>query len=199
MSYYYNYYIGYKSGGKFYPLGPYDAFGHIHPAVWKSSSYASDLHRSFQRLNNKDYSDELRNTFSYTNYRGEEEVVDVKFLPWHELPSDSYIKRGYFLIEDVFAYEKDSYAEDIFHDYLTEFEYAALLKRELAFGKQEPRVDCEGNPIEVHSPSDYIYYAYVDSESEEYEAFLIRNACESLKYSGEIPADAEFVVLETEG
>ena len=38
MSYYYNYYIGYKKDNKIYPLGPYDCNGNLKPVISKSSS-----------------------------------------------------------------------------------------------------------------------------------------------------------------
>ena len=198
MSYYYSYYIGYRSNGKFYPLGPFDAFCNFQPVICKSSSFASYLHRSFLQIKYDEYSDELKQLFTYTTYKGNE-LDNVKFLPFEDLPKGSYIKRGYFLTDDVFAYERDPYTEDIFYDYLTEFEYAELLKKEITFGKEESRTDEEGNLIPTRSPSQYTYYAYVDENTEEFEAFLIRNALDYLMYSSKIPKDVEYVVLETEG
>ena len=52
MSYYYDYYIGYKDKEtkKIYPLGPFDCFKHFHPILSRSSFFASDLHDDFYSL-----------------------------------------------------------------------------------------------------------------------------------------------------
>lgn len=61
MSYYYNYYIGYRTpDGKIYPLGPFDANGVIHPALCRSRSYASALHHDFSCIPEEDVTNELR-------------------------------------------------------------------------------------------------------------------------------------------
>lgn len=197
MSYYYSYYIGYKKDGKFFPLGPYDSFGELHPVLCKSRSFASDLHTEFLPIKGEEVSDELRKDFEFTDWQGNK-IVDVKYLTVKDLPTGSFIKKGYFLIDDVKAYEEDKYAFDIFYDHLSPSVYAAKLENELKFGKPKPKKDEFGEEYEEHSVSDYIYYAYPDYDSIEFEAWTIRNFIEEFvtyKVSGEY----EVVVLETEG
>ena len=199
MSYYYNYYIGYEWDGKIYPLGPYNSFGQLCDVISKSRSFASDLHECFYNVSGDQISDELRKNFEYEDYKGDK-VVEVKYLPLDELPSGSFIKKGYFLIDDVKRYEDGADKWDIFYDNLTPEMYAAMLQNELILGKPAPKKDCEGYEIEVHSASEYMFYAYPDYDSKEYEAEILRCAIESL-YSYRYMNDdnKEVVILETEG
>lgn len=198
MSYYYNYCIGYKSGGIIYPLGPYDRFGKISYVISKSSSFASDLHIDFETVKDEEFSEELLRDFSYTNYKGETEVIPVRYLPLKNLPDGDFIKKGYFLIADVIKYE-DGYDEfDLFYEYVTPTVYAAMLDHEIKFGKPKDYKDEFGDLIRARSASDYMYYAYPDYTSREFESFLIQNAADSL-WDSKLPKDAEMVALETEG
>ena len=201
MSYYYNYYIGFIKNGKIYPLGPYDHRGELSPALSRSASSASDLHESFQFVAENQISDELRKAFEYEEYNGNK-VMRVKYLPLKELPSGSFIKTGYFLIENVNRYEKDDdfNAEDLAWDSVDPVTYAAMMKNEIVFGQPKPKLDIEGNELEVHSASEYMYYAYPDYRSEEYEAHIIRQFADALEfYDKEEQCFVELVVLETEG
>lgn len=60
MSYYYNYYLGYKKDGVLYPMGPFDRKGKLACVLWKSRSFASDLHEDFRIADDKQTSIELR-------------------------------------------------------------------------------------------------------------------------------------------
>lgn len=198
MSYYYNYYAGYKLNGKIYPLGPYDAHGKLHSIVSKSRSYASDIHEMFSYVKNEEISDELRKEFEYTDWDNKKKI-DVKYLPLEEMPEDNFVKTGYFLIDDVKAYESNNDYFEGFYDVLTPKIYAAKLQNELMFGKNQPKKDEEGNEYIEHNASDYMYYAYPDYESKEYESFLICQGINMLiKYSS-LLTDVEYIVLETEG
>ena len=199
MSYYYNYYIGYKKDGKVYPWGPYDAEGKIQPMVSRSRSFASDLHEDFYTVKDEMISDELRKDFEYTDYNGKK-YFDVKYLPEKELPAGSYIKTGYFLISDVKAYEEGEYF-DGFYDRLSPEVYAAKLQHEMMFGKNQPEKDDEGNEYTEPNASDYMFYAYPDYNSKEYETFILRELIEALRDYHHIGTDSdiEYVVLETEG
>ena len=106
MSYYYNYYIGYKKDNKIYPLGPYSCDGKINEVLSRSRSFASDLHDDFHKMPNEMITSELRRDFEYENFNGEK-TVDVKYLELDKMPDDNFIKSGYFLIEDVQSYLKD--------------------------------------------------------------------------------------------
>ena len=200
MSYYYNYTIGYMHEDKIYPLGPYNSFGKLKDVISKSRSFASDLHYSFWHIPEEMISDELRKEFEYEDWKGEKQI-EVKYLPVTELPEGSFIKTGYFLIEDVEQYEQehgDSY--DLFYDHLSPTVYAAKAQNEARFGSPEKQVDEEGGDITPHSASEYMYYAYPDFNSKEYEAFQLRAAAEMLKeYGRPMPDGAVLVVLETEG
>lgn len=204
MSYYYNYYLGYIKDKKFYPLGPFDCFGNLKPVVSRSSSGASDLHERFWPMRKDQASDELKKHFEYENWDGEK-VLQVKFLAMNELPSTDFVKTGYFLIEDVKAYEKQkadgSYWNfDGFFDVVDPVTYVAMVKNEVIFGLPNPTKDDFGNEYTPHSARDYMYYAYPDYESEEYEASLIQAAFRSLENYGDLKkAEVEYVVLEDEG
>jgi hypothetical protein len=201
MSYYYNYYVGFVKNGKIYPLGPYDHRGELSPAFSRSSSFASDLHESFEYVAENQVSDELRKAFEYEDYNGDK-VLRVKYRHLNELPSGSFIKTGYFLIESVRRYENDDDydADDLKWDSLDPVTYAAMMKNEIVFGRPKPKPDIEGEEIEVHSASEYMYYAYPDYRCKEYEAHIIRQFADALEfYDKEEQCFAELVVLETEG
>ena len=200
MSYYYNYYIGYKHDGKFYPWGLYDANGDIHPAVYKSRSCASDLHERFNTIKDEEISDELRDEFEYEYYLDSEErhMPEVKWLSINELPSTDYLKKRYCLIADVKAYEENPEWFEGFYDVISPHVYAALLDKELKFGKNQPQTDCEGEEYTEPNASDYMFYVYPDYKSEAYESFLILQAFDAIE-SFDMPKGTEWVVLETEG
>lgn len=195
MSYYYNYYIGYKKDGKIYPWGPYTADGNLRPIICRSRSFASDLHDYFRYVSEEEMSDELREEFEYEDWNGSKRV-EVKYISENELPNDDFIKRGYFLINDVKvkAYKGDFY--DDFDDPISPEIYAAKLQHELTFGKNQPIKDCEGNDYIEPNASDYMYYAYPDYRTKEYESHILRQALEALRTYTD---DVEFIVLETEG
>lgn len=196
MSYYYNYYVGYQLNGKIYPWGPYDARNRLREVISKSSSFASDLHYRFRDVKEEEISNELREEFEYTDWNNEKKV-DVKVLSLDGLPKGSLVKTGYFLIDEVKAYESDYYFDN-FSDVLSPEVYAAKLQNELLLGKNQPKKDAEGNEYDEYNASDYMYYAYVDTKSEAYESYMIQAAIEMLR-TYNLPDGAEFVVLETEG
>ena len=202
MSYYYNYYLGYidKIDGLFYPLGPYDNNGKLQCVFYRSRSFASDLHEDFYRIQSDKYSKQLKEEFSYKDYDGTIHYEEVAYLSKTELPSFDYIKSGYFLIDDVKRYienNKRLYDLDIFYDYLEPELFAAKQINELSTGIPPVKYDCEGYPLEQHSCSEYMYYAYPDYHSKEYESFLLRTACEM--YDDYDFKDKEIIILETEG
>lgn len=199
MSYYYEYYIGYKKDDKIYPWGPFTADGKIRSVICRPRSSASDLHTDFYSVKNEEISDELRAAFEHEDWKGNK-VVDVKWLPVSALPNGSYIKKGYFLIDDVKAYEEDYDWFEGFYDVLSPQVYIALLDKELRFGKNQPEKDCEGNEYTEHNASDYMFYTYPDYHCREYEAHVLRETVDSLEsYRLISSGDVEWVVLETEG
>lgn len=199
MSYYYNYYIGYESDdGKIYPLGPYDCFGNLREAVCRSRSFASNLHHYFYDVPEEKESEDLRKKFTFKNWH-DEDVCDVKYLYIDELPSDDYIRKGYFLVDDVIQYERDPNDFDGFYEHITPTVYAALLQKEVQFGCNKPRVNEYGEEVVEHNASDYMYYAYPDYDSENYESFMIKQVAYMLEAYHSLPKGAKLVALETEG
>ena len=212
MSYYYNYYLGIKSGkdGKIYPLGPFDLHGKYLDVLSRSRSFASDLHNMFYVLPEDMMSDRLKDVFTYETYDGKKELNDtLKYLPIDSLPRGSYIRRAYFLIEDIEAYEKCCSeggepvdVGDWFYDYIPTSVYAHKLQNEIALGVPKPKVDEFGGEIHERSCGEYALYAYPDYMSKEYEAFFIREAAYTYEYTTEelkYGADGQIIVLETEG
>ena len=204
MSYYYNYYIGYMKDNKIYPLGPYDSKGDFQCTLWRSRSFASDLHDDFLNIPDECYSDELKEALSWTDECGEKHSQTVKYLPLAELGSSDFVKKGYYLLSDIQTYTNDEDAEeydDLFYEHLTAEAFAAKLQSEIKYGLPAQQYDCEGNPFEMHPCADYGYFAYPDYHCKEYEIFCIKNVAQSLSDSNLVnyKSDAKIVVLETEG
>lgn len=198
MSYYYSYYLGYKLDGKIYPWGLYDANGKLKPVICRSRSFASDLHYIFIDVDKDSISDELTNEFKYNDCLGESRILNVKYLPESDLPSGSYIKDGYFLIDEVKQYNDGEDPLDCFSEIITPEVYAAKLHNEITFGKNKPKKDEFGYEYTEPNASDYMYFAYPDYQTEEYESFLLRQMIDSMADS-ELSKKAEYVILETEG
>ena len=200
MSYYYNYYIGYMAGKKIYPLGPYSANGKLKTAVCKSRSFASDLHDDLDYVSDDMISDELRKEFEYTDYNGEKVMPDLRYMKVSDLKASTPVRRGYFLIKDVMRFEENHGDFDGFYDVLSPEVYAAKAHNEMIFGKPLPEKDIEGEEYQPTCAADYMYYAFVDYTSKEYESFIIREVAEMLDdYDSDLPKDRELVVIETEG
>lgn len=142
-------------------------------------------------------SDELRHEFDYEDYEGEIQMQNIHTLMLDELPKGSYIKSGYFLIEDVERYMHTG-DSDSFYDRKDPAVFAAILQSEAVLGAPPTKYDMEGNPYPIRSAADYMYFAYPDYESEEYEAFLISQFAEALERYPDIEFDS-IIVLETEG
>lgn len=198
MSYYYNYYIGYKTANEtIFPLGPFDMNGVMHPALSKSRSFASDLHNDFYCILEKNVSDELTNALGYVWQEGEEKTFrNGKYLPLSELSGGNFIKDGYFLISDVEHYLETGETE--FYDYIPKEVYAARLQNEITFGPPLKETDEFDQDVTPRSCRDYMYFAYPDVNSKEYESWIIRNAVEMLEFSDR-PKDSVLVIIETEG
>ena len=203
MSWYYSYYVCYKDKDNIlYPLGMFDYTGHMRPVFSKSRSFASDLYERFIRIKSADMiSDELMRAWRMDYY---EEVTKkdllpyVSYLPLKELRYGNIEKRGYFLIEDIQAYLKDDYSEDIFYDYLTPELYAIKMESEQKYGPPPPTTDCGGYEYTPHSVRDYAYFVYIDYNSEEYETKQLLDAMEIYEFV-DIPDEAERVIVLSQG
>ena len=201
MSYYYNYYIGYKKDGKFYPWGPFNAAGTLKPALSRSGSFASDLHESFRLIKKEEVSEELRKYFEYKGWDEKKVLEKIKYYRVDDLPKESFIKTGYFLTKEVRAYEESQKNEgwfDGFSDVLSPQVYVAKMFHEMAYGKNQPQKDVEGFEYTEPNASDYMYYMYPDYSCKEYEAFILREWVDALE-DWTCQDDKEYVILETEG
>lgn len=200
MSYYYNYYLGYKFEDKFYPFGPFDIKGHIKPIISRSKSFASDWHEYFNVIKNDNKSEELKAAFPY-----DDQIKSFKFELIKD--KDCFIKKGYYLIKDVATYENSNCwwdQGDLFANSMSAVEYAESLKKEMLY-KNSPlkAISSEENEesfLEYPSPaSEYMYYAYPNFYSKEYEMFLISEIATTLIDYNDLPQGAIIMVLETEG
>lgn len=209
MSYYYTYYLAYKTkDDKIYPLGPFDYKGKYRYVLSISRSFASDIHDEFWPIKKEMITDELVNAMmTHYDLSEHEDAKDVifggysinKWMALKDLPIGSYIKNGYFLMDDIKRYEESDDTWDIFYDKLTPTEYAMRLESEMKFGPPKPKKDIDGYDITPHSVADYAYYAYPDYACAEYEASVLRKVADMLNEYNDIPDDAEVVVLDMEG
>ena len=208
MSWYVDYYIGYRTPeGKIYPLGVFDCFGKLQPVLTKSKSFTSDLWEDFSQVTLEETTDELRqhfyngNPFSWKEESEEEKMSKPPWCFWmylDDLPTGDYLKRGYYLQDEISQYERFEEYFDGFYDMLTPAEYARKMESELKFGVPKPEKDAKDNEIEVHSCGEYSYYVYPDYESEEYETFMIKSAASIFEYS-KLPKGSKLVVLQSHG
>lgn len=203
MSYYYNYTLGYQTeDGKIFPLGPFDYNGKLLNIISKSRSFASDLHEDFYPINDNQWTDELKKCFSYETYEGEIKYQELKILLLSELPKGSFIKSGYYLIDDIDAYTKslidDDYYFDGFYDYLTPETYLRKSENELKYGKPQTQENEYGEKYTPKSCADYSYFCYPDYNCKEYEVSVIRDTAD-IFYTYKLPKGSKIVVLETEG
>ena len=197
MSYYYCYTIGIMDKeDKIKPFGPYDANGNLKYIIEKSRSFASDLHEDFYEVKKEQITEELRKQFSYKEWDGKEKL-EVKYLPIENLTTKSYLKKGYFLIDDVQAWEQGG-DDSLFCGMITPEVYAEKMRNELTFGKNQPKEDEYGNKYTESNASDYMYYAAIDYNSKEYEAEQLHNAAAILE-SYDMPEGSKLVALEVEG
>lgn len=206
MSTYYLYYLGYQDkDGMIYPLGPFDNKGKLHPVSDRSRSFASDLYEYFNCVKEEDKSEELikalHSSVTLEEYKEWNDFEkEVRYLPISELGSSDFIKKGYFLIEDIKLYKETESLEDLFYERMSSEEYAAKLVNEMTFGPPKPKLDCEGNEIETYSCRDYSYFAYADEFSKEYDAYLLKTTAEMYSfYNYEFGDNGKIVALFTWG
>lgn len=200
MAIVYCYFIGYIKDDKIYPLGMYNNNGKMVPVIEDSHSFASDLYELFDYVGDNQFSEELEKEFSYSVYGTDRNREHLRYLKVKDLPTESYIKTGYFLISDIERFENDTYDDisDIFYEHLSPVAYHAKFNSELVFGKPEPKVDCEGEEFPVYSAGEYAYYAYPDRRSREYDAELLRTVASQFKSYRDEDKGRELVILEVE-
>lgn len=201
MSYYYCYRLGYlDEDGKAHPFMPFTVNHDWVNIISRSRSYASDLHEIFVPISEKMVSDDLKlyihADYDELNERDKKDVLQcVRWCYLKELPRGDYVKSGYFLIEDVRRYlvDPDNDYIDYFFDNLSPTEYAARLENYMKFGDDEEK-DEDGGIIQ-HSIKDYMYFAYPDYSSAEYEASRIRDVAYSCSFGN----SSKMIVFDFEG
>lgn len=198
MSTYYNYYAGIQTpDGKIKPWGPFNANGQLNPIISRSASSASNLHNDFYTLNEEKMSEELHKYFDYEDWNGNKRC-DVKYLPYEELPTKTYLKEGYYLIGDIKDWESslNSWDFDGFYNMISPTIYAEKVRQEVQFGKNPTHVDEDGEIVGEPNASDYMFYVIPDYSSKEYEAEVIRLAFNMLE-DYKLPDGTKYVVLMT--
>lgn len=198
MSVYYDYYLAYSKKSKLFPLGPFDKNQKLKAVISKSQSFVSPLHERFDACPASKLGPELKEFFTYKGWDGKSTVGNLKYLRLSDLPKGSILRKGYFLIDDIERYEKEetNYVDDLFYEWLTPTAYAAKAANEARFGKPEAKYDCEGNPFPNYSAGDYAYYAYVDHQTEEFEAYQLREMASLFtEYDEEIKPEEVYVIL----
>ena len=200
MSYYYNYYLAFKDkdSGLIKPFAPYTIEGKLKPILEKSRSFASNLHQDFYIMSEKDISDEIRKEFEYEDWQGEKVMPQIKYLPYEELPETNYIKKGYFLIEDIKSWEEEG-DDTLFYHMITPEAYARKLEHELVFGRNKSIKDYEGYEYIEANASDYSWYCAIDYNSKEFESWLIHLAVDMLYDYEFFDSNKEIIIIETEG
>lgn len=211
---------------RYHPLGAFSPKGEFLDVLTRSRNSASNLYQDFYSLDEDEMSDELKRAYmttvtdntdewDATKYKKEPYSKGFKYLPVTELPHGSFMQTGYFLISDVSRYEEEKqqygdkvYDFDGFYEKLSPVVYAAKLQAEITTGNgmikysnlEADDTDYEGYDNETgHKASDFMYYAYPDFSSPEYEASILRHEASIYEFVTGIPDDAERIILETEG
>jgi len=183
MAEYHFYYIGWMDKDqKIRPLGIYDCNGKLHPVISKTRSFMSDLYEDFYYVPDEMITDELRKEFTYKDYEDNEQLEKLRYLPLSQLGSGDFIKTGYFLINDVEAYHNGASTDDIFYEKLSPEAYAAKLQTEISIPhvKKSSEDDDEDDASYgwERSAADFMYFAYPDYLSREYEVHQLRDVAE---------------------
>lgn len=181
---------------KIRPLGPFNHKGEYRDVFYTSRSFTTDLKEDFYPIKWEQMTDELHKEFSFKS-PNDEMFQFFEYLPLSELPNGEYIKRGYFLREQVNAYLEDE--DTTFYNVLTPEQYAFKLENELKFGPPKPKKDCEGEEYIEPSCADYVYFSYPEYQSKEFEAYILRFIASTLVNSWELEDGEQIVVIKTEG
>lgn len=198
MSICYSYYLGYMKDDKIYPLGPYDSKGKLRSI--NSSVFGKIQEKCcFTDVKDSEASEELHKEFDYESYvnRNKTKMVltSLKKAKLNVLPSGDFIKRGYFLMSDVTSYESSDGRDIYFREFKSPSVFSEMLKNELQTKNRSYEYDGEMGYRSI--ASDYMYFAYPDYSSEQYETFVIKTIAESLRKNEGVSV-SDVVVLYTE-
>ena len=206
MSWYRNYFIGLQDpDGKIYPLGPFDNKGNLKYVLEKSQSFETGICESFTKLTNEMWTDELEKLFLHPDCQDDLEEVTkfvheyTSFCYVKDLPTGDWIKRGYYLIDQIQSYEESDGEFDEFYDYMSPDVYARHMEQELKFGPPKPRKDEFGDEYTPHSCSEYSYFCYPDYNCIERDAFELRKMANILIDDWQLKDGWKKVVVLTEG
>lgn len=203
MSYYYNYYLGQrnKSIGTVSFLGPFSKEGGALPILWKSRSFASDLHESFDFVPKENIDSSI-----FENkilYKDDDYQQTLKMLPLSELKNDSPFKIGYVLRSQLISFfeNKDNYFSetDAFTKVLTAEAFATFAQGYLVDEKPMFIYDWNSHETIKALPTDFVYHSWINYNSPEYEKWFISEVINNLGLSYRCDKDSELVILETEG
>lgn len=186
MSTYYSFYLGKQDGDKIIPIGPFDRSGKLVPSLFCCGD-TYGLRDYFMRIDKSKLSDDFGNF---------DEFEEISICDYKDLPGDSFVKSGYYLIEDVERYKQNEnliYWGEIFYDHLSPEVYAAKMSTELALGPPKLYKDDFGEEIQPHSVADYMYFTYIDYASEEYLSHEIKSV---LSLFVDDPGDDYVIVME---
>lgn len=202
MSWYYTYYFGYIDKDNIvHTAGPYNKDGEIKCIFTRSRSFASDLYRSFNALDEEHMGEDFKKDFTID---GSFDSYYYSYLPLKELGDSDYIKKGYALVDDVIAYNEGDGQYPI--EMMSIEEYAIRIDNELKFGKDPrwKRDNSDEDDCEYVEPTksvrDYVYHVYPDYYSKEYETFLIKEYADSIldwPWNGD--DDKVYVVICSQG
>lgn len=204
MSWYTIFYLGIQDNdGKITPLGPFDYKLDFKHVLCTSRSFTTDLKDSFYPITKEMLTDKLRREFP-NEVEDEENIYQYfEYLPLKELPQGDWIKSGYYLLEDIRAYQEYKIGKidhfEGFYNELSPIEYAMKLENEIKFGKPDPKYDIEGEELPNYTCADYAFYTYPDYMCKEYEVYLLRTVANILMEDYEIPEGSRIVVVKTEG
>lgn len=169
--------------GKIYPVGPFDKNGKIVDVFCTSRSFTPEEWNNYKKSINED-----NKTDEFKRIMEGRENFSCVYLD--ELPTESPLKKGYFLADEVASYEKDNIAE--FSEYLTPEEYLYKLQAEIALGAPAKKTDSEGYEYTEHSVRDYRPYAYIDTDSIEYYANKVRSVANMYYTDGIYSLEKEY-------
>lgn len=142
----------------------------------ESSMY--DLDDVFQQADESDFTDEMKKAFMETTWEGEDyfdpSLMEISLEDLRKL-SDDYIKRGYYLTNQIDEYEREG-DSDVLLDHIGANEYANLCAKQI---KQSVVENEWGEKYTKYGYEDYMYYAFPDYYCKEWiihELKIIANA-----------------------
>ena len=213
MSWDYSYYICRKDkkDGKLYPFGPFDYKGNFFKVLERSRDFASELHECFYEIYNIEDRQMISEELLEAIYGERSEELFREFyegngyylwsyLPYCELPQGEYFKKGYCLIDQISRFEENKQCFSGFYNWIDSAEYVRRLENEVKLGKPKSFKDEDGIRHTPNSMRDYSFYRWIDYESPEYEAYIIRRTLEIMRYTFELEQnDEEIVVVLKQG